>query len=104
MKLLAPFAPHIAEELWYAAGNSTSIHQEAWPAFDPALLKDENVTIVIQINGKTRGEVQVFSDSDKSAVEKAARAAVSARLAGQEISRTIVVPGRLVNFVVSEKS
>jgi len=104
LKLLSPFAPHLTEELWHEAGNSTSIHQEAWPAFDPALLKDENVTIVIQINGKMRGEVQVLSDSDKSAVEKAARAAVAARLADQEISRTIVVPGRLVNFVVTGKS
>ncbi|MDP3965856.1 MAG: leucine--tRNA ligase, partial [bacterium] len=103
LRILSPFAPHIAEELWYAAGHKTSVHKEEWPSFDPALLKDENVTIVIQINGKTRGEVQMPSDSDKSAVEKAARAAMAARLAGQEISRTIIVPGRLVNFVATDK-
>ena len=103
LKLLSPFAPHIAEELWRGAGNKTSIHAEEWPAFDPALLKEENITIVIQINGKTRGEVQVPFDSDKEVVEDAARAAVILRLTGQKITRTIVVPGRLVNFVVSEK-
>ena len=79
------------------------MHREKWPEFNPALLKDENITIVIQINGKTRGDVQVPSDSDKKTVEDAALAAVAARLAGQKITRTIVVPGRLVNFVVSEK-
>ncbi|MEK7106562.1 MAG: class I tRNA ligase family protein, partial [Patescibacteria group bacterium] len=73
LKLLAPFAPHIAEELWHEAGNKKSIHSEKWPEFNPALLKDENITIVIQINGKTRGEVQVPSDSDKKTVEDAAR-------------------------------
>src|SRR3990167_4680914 len=96
LKLLSPFAQHIAEELWRGAGNKTSIHTEEWPAFDPALLKEENITIVIQINGKTRGEVQVPFDSDKEVVEDAARAAVILRLTGQKITRTIVVPGRLV--------
>ena len=71
--------------------------------FAPALLRDENVTIVIQINGKTRGEVQVPTDSDKKTVEDAARAAIAERLSGKKISRTIVVPGRLVNFVVTDK-
>ena len=103
LQLLAPFAPHITEELWHEASNKTSIHQEQWPAYDPALLKDEQATIVIQINGKTRGEVQVPADSDKKTVEDAARAAVSARLKGRKISRVIIVPSRLVNFVASEK-
>src|SRR3990167_6363587 len=59
LKLLSPIAPHIAEELWHEAGHKKSIHLEIWPAFAPALLKDENITIVIQINGKMRGDVQV---------------------------------------------
>jgi leucyl-tRNA synthetase len=99
LKLLAPFSPHLAEELWHKIGNKTSIHQEQWPVFDAALLKDENITIVIQINGKTRGDVQVSSDSDKKTVEDAARAAVSERLKGKAVLRTVVVPDRLVNFV-----
>jgi len=103
LKIVSPFAPHIAEELWHEAGNSTSIHREAWPAFDPALLKDENSTIVIQINGKMRGEVQVPADSDKKTIEDAARGKIADRLSGKEISRIIVVPGRLVNFVVAGK-
>ena len=103
LKLLSPIAPHIAEELWHEAGHKKSIHLEIWPAFDPALLKDENITIVIQINGKMRGDVQVPADSDKKTIEDVARAAVGERLAGETITRTVVVPGRLVNFVVSAK-
>ena len=103
LRILSPFAPHIAEELWHELGNKKSIHTEGWPAFDPALLKDESATIVIQINGTRRGEVQVPADSDKKTIEESARKAVAARLAGQKITRTVVVPGRLVNFVVAGK-
>ncbi|HXK38867.1 MAG TPA: leucine--tRNA ligase [Candidatus Paceibacterota bacterium] len=99
LKLLAPFAPHLAEELWREIGNKTSIRAEQWPLFDPALLKDENTTVVIQINGRTRGDVQVPSDSDKKIIEDAARAAVMERLKGKRILRIVVVPNRLVNFV-----
>jgi len=102
LKLLAPFAPHIAEELWRGAGNKKSVHLEGWPEYDPALLKDETVTIAVQINGKTRGEAQVPTGADKAAHENAAREAVAARLEGKSVIRTIVVPNRLVNFVVAE--
>ncbi|OGG80470.1 hypothetical protein A3A39_04195 [Candidatus Kaiserbacteria bacterium RIFCSPLOWO2_01_FULL_54_13] len=102
LKLLAPFAPHIAEELWDGLGHEISIHKEKWPAYDPAKLKDEIVTIAVQINGKTRGEAEVPADADKSILEKAAREAVTSRLEGKQIVRTIVVPGRLVNFVIVE--
>ena len=79
-----------------------SIHTEPWPAYDEALLKDETLVIAVQINGKTRGEATVAEDSDKAAAEAAARAAVAARLDGKKVLRTIIVPGRLVNFVVEE--
>ena len=102
IRLLAPFAPHVAEELWHNAGNTTSVHLEEWPQFDEAKLRDETVKIAIQINGKTRGDVEVASDADKATVEKAAREAVAGRLEGQTILRTIVVPGRLVNFVITD--
>ena len=102
LRLLAPFAPHVAEELWHELGHKSSIHTEMWPEYDAALLKDETVTIAIQINGKTRGEAQVPSGADKSAQESAAREAVAARLEGKKIVRTIVVPNRLVNFVVAD--
>ena len=101
LKMLAPFAPHMAEELW-SEGHKTSIHKAAWPAFDPNELKEDTVKIAIQINGKTRGEVEVPTGADKAAQEKAAREAMSSRLEGKEIIRTIVVPQRLVNFVVKE--
>ncbi len=102
LKILAPFAPHMAEDLWAASGKKKSIHKELWPTFDQALLKESIVTIAIQINGKTRGETSVAANADKVAVERAAKEAVKARLEDKKILRTIVVPGRLVNFVVEE--
>ena len=102
LKLLAPFAPHIAEELWHELGNTSSIHTKMWPEYDPALLKDETVRIAVQINGKTRGEAEVAGGADKAAQEEAAREAVAARLEGKKIVRTIVIPDRLVNFVVND--
>ncbi len=104
LRLLAPFAPHVAEELWRAAGNKKSIHLETWPKFDPQKLIDESVVIGIQINGKTRGEVAIAAGTSKEETEKAARAAIAARLEGKHILRTIVVHNRLVNFVVKEES
>ncbi len=102
LKLLAPFAPHTAEELWAQGGHKTSIHLETWPEFDPALLVDDEMTIAVQVNGKTRGDVRMPSGASKETVEQAAREAVRARLEGKKVLRTIVVPGRLVNFVVEE--
>ncbi len=102
LRLLAPFAPHMAEELWRATGNKKSIHLEKWPKFDAKKLIEDSVVIGIQINGKTRGEVRIESDASKEAMEQAARTAVAARLEGKEIQRVIVVPNRLVNFVVAE--
>ncbi|MDR3572140.1 MAG: leucine--tRNA ligase [Candidatus Pacebacteria bacterium] len=101
LKLLAPFAPHMAEELWHESGRETSIHAESWPSFDPKLLVSEEGVIAIQIDGKMRGEITIASDSPKDAVEAAAREKVAARLEGKTITRTIVVPNRLVNFVTA---
>jgi leucyl-tRNA synthetase len=100
--LIAPFAPFFADELWSEAGHSSSIHLEDWPAYDPESLKSEHVTVAIQINGKMRGEVAVPGTSDKTQQEAAAKEAVAARLSGKKILRTVVVPGRLVNFVIQE--
>jgi leucyl-tRNA synthetase len=103
VRLLAPFAPHITEELWHEIGNKKSVHVEPWPKYDKKKLVSDTVTIMIQINGKLRGEVQVAADADKDSIESAAKVAVADRLAGQSITRTIIVPGRLVNFVVLTK-
>lgn len=102
LRLLAPFAPHITEELWREAGNKKSIHLEKWPTYDIAKLKEDTISIAIQVNGKTRGEAKISADTDKAGVEKAARDAIAERLKGKQILRTIVVQNRLVNFVVEE--
>ena len=103
LKLLAPFAPHMTEELWALAKHKSSIHTQEWPVYDPQLLQDATVTIMIQINGKTRGEIIVSSDADKATVEAKAREAMTSRMGGKSVTRTIVVPGRLINFVLEEK-
>ncbi|MBV9159061.1 MAG: alpha/beta fold hydrolase [Candidatus Kaiserbacteria bacterium] len=100
LQLLAPFAPHISEELWHLLGQGDSIHSTDWPTYDEKLLVSETVVYAIQIDGKLRGQVEVASDTDKAAVESAAKDAVAERLAGEEIARTVVVPGKLVNFVL----
>lgn len=100
VRLIAPFAPHMAEELWHNLGNTASVHQESWPTYEEKFLQDENIVYAIQIDGKTRGEVSVPADADKAAVEAAAREAVAARLEGQSVARVVVVPKRLVNFVL----
>ncbi|RQH19926.1 leucine--tRNA ligase [Okeania hirsuta] len=101
--LLAPFAPHIIEELWQVAGNFGSVHTHSWPKFDPDALVVDEITLVIQIKGKTRGTIQVSAQADKATLEKLARESEVAQrhLEGKEIKKVIVVPGKLVNFVVS---
>jgi leucyl-tRNA synthetase len=100
--LLAPFAPHITEELWHLLGNSNSIHTQPWLKFDPAALVADEITLVIQVMGKTRGSIQVPAQADKAALEKYARESEIAQryIEGKEIKKVIVVPGKLVNFVI----
>lgn len=99
--LLAPFAPHIAEELWQALGHGPTLAYEPWPKFDEAALKEDTIEIPIQIKGKLRSKLVVPIDADAAQLESLARA--DARtvelLAGQQIVKVIVVPGRMVNFV-----
>ncbi|HLO85048.1 MAG TPA: leucine--tRNA ligase [Nostocaceae cyanobacterium] len=100
--LLAPFAPHIAEELWHLLGNTESVHQQDWPNFDPAALVADEITLVIQVLGKTRGSIQVPAQASKEDLEKYARESEIAQkhIQGKEIKKVIVVPGKLVNFVI----
>jgi len=99
--LLAPFAPHLAEELWQKLGGSGSVHQQRWPVADPAALVRDSIPLVIQIKGKVRGNLEVPADADKATLEKLAlESEVAARwLEGKAPSRVIVVPGKLVNLV-----
>ncbi len=102
--LLAPFAPHIAEELWSHLGNTESVHQQQWREVDASALVVDEITLVVQIMGKTRGTIQVPASSDKVALEKYATESDIAQryLEGKEIKKVIVVPNKLVNFVVAK--
>ncbi|MBW2274951.1 MAG: leucine--tRNA ligase [Deltaproteobacteria bacterium] len=99
---LSPMAPHLAEELWKQLGHPQTLAYEPWPEFDPALLVDEQITLVVQVNGKKRGEIGVAKDTAKEAIEAAALAceSVQRHLDGRAPKKVIVVPGRLVNVVV----
>lgn len=101
--LLAPFAPHMAEELWQFMGHSDSVHRQSWPTYDPTALVVDEIPLVIQVMGKTRGTIQVPAQADQAALEHYARESELAQryIAGKEIKKVIVVPGKLVNFVVA---
>ena len=102
LALLAPFAPHITEELWHIIGNESSIHLQPWPNYDPkALLRDE-ITIVVQVNGKVRDKVKIVADLDRDGMIEAVMALdkVKKWVEGNEIVKTIAVPKKLVNIVV----
>ncbi|HEV2235270.1 MAG TPA: leucine--tRNA ligase [Ktedonobacterales bacterium] len=103
--LLAPLAPHLAEELWHDLGNSTSVHLREWPSYDEAQTLEEVVTIVVQINGKVRDRIQVAVDTAAPEIERLALAApnVRAHLNGDVVRKLIHVPGKLVNIVVASR-
>jgi leucyl-tRNA synthetase len=100
--LLAPYAPHLAEELWSALGGTTTLAYEPWPVHDEALTRDSVVEIPVQILGKVRGKITVDANLDQAGIELAARedARIAELLDGKKIIKVIVVPGRMVNFVV----
>ncbi len=100
--LLAPFAPHFAEELWRALGYRTSVAHAAWPAFDPAAVVATEVTVVLQVNGKVRSKMTLPAGTPDSEIEAAALAdsKVKEHLAGKAPKKVIVVQGKLVNVVV----
>ena len=102
IKLLAPFAPHIAEELWHHLGYTDSVHIQPWLVLDESALVVDEITLVIQVLGKTKGTIQVPAQSTKEQLEGYARSSDLAKrhLDGKEIKKVIVVPGKLVNFVV----
>ncbi|MGG7621077.1 leucine--tRNA ligase [Bacillus coreaensis] len=103
VKLLAPICPHIAEELWSKLGHSESISYEAWPAFDEAKLVDDEVEIVVQINGKVKAKLMVPSDANKEALEQIAMddTTVKEQIDGKTVRKVIAVPGKLVNIVAN---
>ncbi len=101
--MLAPFAPHLAEELWEALGHTDSIFRAQWPRYDPAALVEETVELAVQVNGKVRGRLTVPRGAPEEEVLRLALAlpAVQAHVGGKTIRKQLVVPGRLVSFVVA---
>ena len=102
IRLVAPFTPHLAEECWTRIGEEGMVLDAAWPAFDPALATDDEVTLPIQVNGKRRGEIRVARGLEPAEVEALvmADADVQARLEGQTVRKIVVVKDRIVNLVV----
>jgi leucyl-tRNA synthetase len=100
--LLAPFEPFLAEELWRHLGGDYSVHTQAWPAYDPAALADDEIEVPVQVNGKLRGRVTVPATADQQTALTAALALSSVKdaLAGDAPKRVVFVPGRALNLVV----
>jgi leucyl-tRNA synthetase len=103
IRLLNPFVPHVTEELWSLLGHSNGLEAAGWPAYDEAALVADTALIVVQVNGKVRGKVNVPADADQKALEEYALADpnVDRFISGKVVRKVIVVPGRLVNVVVS---
>jgi leucyl-tRNA synthetase len=100
--LVAPLAPHIAEEMWARLGHDASLAWHPFPVADERYLVEDTVEVAVQVNGKVRSQVTVPADADAAALEAAARAdeKVAGHLEGKTVRRVVAVPGRLVNFVV----
>ncbi|QQS18561.1 class I tRNA ligase family protein [Candidatus Saccharibacteria bacterium] len=100
--LVAPFAPHVADELWHDLGNLTSVQRGCWPSVDEQYLVTDNMTIAIQINGKLRSTIEVAAESSEADIVDCAKRdeKVASYLDGKEIIKTIYVPNKLISFVV----
>jgi leucyl-tRNA synthetase len=101
-RLLCPFAPHFAEEIWSRLGGEGFVSASRWPDADDALLHEDTVTLVVQVNGKLRARIDLPRGADREAAEAAARQEdkVMTFLEGKEILRVVHVPDRLLNLVV----
>ena len=102
LKILAPFAPHLSEELWQQLGYKESIFEQSWPEYDEALIKSDEIELVIQVNGKIRDRIKIATGVTEQLAEIAARKSdkVNQYLTGHEVVNIIFVPDRLINFVV----
>lgn len=101
VRLLAPMAPHWADELWQTVlGHNESIHLQSWPDFDPEQAKADEVELAVQVNGKVKAKIMVASDADEERIKQVALESVASSIDGKTIVKVIVIPGRLVNIVV----
>lgn len=98
--LLAPFIPHVAEELWEMTGHTESVFQETWPTYDEQKMKEDSIEIAVQVNGKLRSTIEVDINESKESVLEKAKALVEGKLDGKNIVKEIYVPGKIVNLVV----
>jgi leucyl-tRNA synthetase len=100
--LLSPIAPHITHKLWRELGYGEDILHAPWPEPDPAALEQDEIELVVQVNGKLRGNIRVAKNAGKDVIEAAALASEPVRkfVAGQSVKKVVVVPGRLVNVVI----
>ncbi len=101
--LLAPFVPHLTEELWRAMGHETSVHEQPWPSYDPEMLVEEEVEMAVQINGRVRDKLVVPVTADRETVEQLAlnQERIKNHLSGKTVRKVIVVPKKLVNIVAN---
>ncbi|OGI65175.1 leucine--tRNA ligase [Candidatus Nomurabacteria bacterium RIFCSPLOWO2_01_FULL_39_18] len=102
LQILSPFAPHITEELWSMLGEKKSVHLSSWPEYDKEKIKDDEVKIVVQINGKVRAEIMVQADENEESVKKKSLAneVIARHTAGKEIKKFIYIKNRLINIVM----
>jgi leucyl-tRNA synthetase len=100
LRLLSPITPHISHQLWRDLNYGDDILRAPWPEHDPAALIQDEIELVVQVNGKKRADLRVASDADRKTIEDATVAAVQKFIAGKAIKKIVVVPGRLVNVVV----
>jgi leucyl-tRNA synthetase len=98
--ILAPFAPHLAEELWTVLGGRPSVSEQPWPRFDPALTVSDRMTIPVQVNGRLRGKIEVEQEASRDRVERLSREQIAEWLQGKEPKKVIYVEKKLINFVV----
>ncbi len=97
--LLAPFAPHLAEEAWHDLGGTESVFKAGWPSYEEEMIKEDVIKIPVQVNGKVKTVLEVAADTDKGKVIELAKEALSGRISGSFV-KEIYVPGKIVNFVV----
>lgn len=104
LQILAPFAPHITDEIWEMLGEKKSIHLSAWPNYEPALIVDDSVTIIVQVNGKTRGTIDMAVNTEQSEIENMVKLYpdISKYLENKTVVKIIHVPNRLINFVIKD--
>jgi leucyl-tRNA synthetase len=100
--LLAPFAPYLAAELWTETGGTGSLLRQPWPGFDPDLAREEELEVPVQVNGKLRAVVKLLPNASSEDMQQAAlaEAKVQAAIAGKQVVKVVVVPGKLINIVV----